>query len=60
MPTTKRYKCVKCDASFDVATFTVEEQMEARRRKPVQNFGPVSCPECGGTAVVTLEALRGR
>jgi hypothetical protein len=60
MPTTKRYNCVKCDINFDVPIFTPEEQVEARRRKPEQNFGPVTCPNCGDTAVVSLETLRGR
>ena len=60
MPTTKQYKCVKCDISFDVPIFTREEQIEVRRRKPEQNFGAVSCPQCGDTAVVPSEVLRGR
>jgi transposase-like protein len=60
MPTTKRFKCVKCEADFTVPTFTPEEQMEARRRRPQQNFGPIECPNCSSTAVVELEVLRGR
>lgn len=60
MPTTKRYNCVKCDITFDVSIFTRAEQMETRRRKPEQNFGPVTCPQCGDTAVVSLDVLRGR
>lgn len=60
MPTIKKYKCVKCDIDFDVTTFTREEQLETRRRKPEQNFGPVSCPKCGDTAIVPLDVMRGR
>lgn len=60
MPTIKKYNCVKCDVTFDVPIFTPEEQTQERRRRPEQHFGPVSCPRCGGTAVVSLEVLRGR
>jgi hypothetical protein len=60
MPTRKRFKCVKCDIDFDVPTFTREEQIIERRRRPEQNFGPVACPKCGDSAVVELEVFRGR
>lgn len=62
MPSQKRYKCLRCEAEFELLVFTHEEQIAARRHNPNQGFGRATCPnpQCQSTDVIEKAKLMTR